>query len=250
MARYFDADQPLYGLTTEISTLDQKEAPPNRVEDLAEFYVKEMRTLQPQGPYLLAGVSFGGEVAFEMAQILVAQGEKVALLALLDTLKENAENAIRQVATSERFSAHWSNLLKRGPAYIWDKIQPKIEEQILKFDTSRQRICCKVYQRSGRPLPQELQEFTYRELNTEASNQYIPKVYPGRLTLIRAHEKATDVGVSAFIDPELGWGGLATEGIEIHEVLGDHLRMLQEPYVEKLAETLGACIYKALATVE
>lgn len=250
MARYFDPEQPMYGLTTEISTLDQKEAPANRVEDLAEFYVKEMQTLQPQGPYLLTGVSFGGEVAFEMAQILMAQGEKVALLALLDTLKENSESAIRQVATSDRLSGHWSNLLKRGPGYIWEKLQPKVDEQLQNFDSSRKRICCKFYQRLGRPLPEELQEFTYRELNTEASNQYIPKVYPGRLTLIRAHDKATDVSVSAFIDPELGWGGLATEGIEIHEVHGNHLSMLKEPHVRKLAETLEACIDKALATAE
>jgi thioesterase domain-containing protein len=99
-------------------------------------------------------------------------------------------------------------------------------------------------------LPQELQEFTYRELNTEASDRYIPKVYPGRVTLIRAHDKAIDVSVSAYIDPELGWGGLATEGIEIHEVHGNHLSMLKEPHVRELAETLGACIDKALATAE
>ncbi|HEY9724954.1 MAG TPA: amino acid adenylation domain-containing protein [Chroococcales cyanobacterium] len=247
MARYFDPEQPMYGLTTEISTLDQKEAPPNRVEDLAAFYVKEMRTLQPQGPYLLVGTSFGGEVAFEMAQILMAQGEKVALLALLDTIKENA---IKQVATSDRVSAHWSNLLKRGPVYIWEKFQPKIEAQLQNFDSNHKRICCKFYQRIGRPLPQELQEFTYRELNTEASDRYIPKVYPGRVTLIRAHDKAIDVSVSAYIDPELGWGGLATEGIEIHEVHGNHLSMLKEPHVRELAETLGACIDKALATAE
>jgi amino acid adenylation domain-containing protein len=244
MARYFDPEQPLYGLTTEISNLDKKQAPPNRVEDLAAFYINEMRTLQPQGPYLLTGVSFGGEVAFEMAQQLVAQGEKVALLALLDTIKGNA---IKQVATRDRLSAHWSNLLQHGPAYILNKVQENMKGRIEKLEHSHRKMCCKFYQSIGRPLPDELQDMTYRELNKQASSQYVPKVYPGRLTLFRASEKGVDISVSAYLDPELGWGALAAEGLEIHEVQGNHLTMLKEPHVQELAKKLSACIERALA---
>lgn len=88
LAHHFALEQPLYGLAAQM--LDKKYAPPNRVEDLAAHYIKEMRIIQPDGPYFLAGLSIGGLVAFEIAQQLVAQGQQVALLALLDTYAPNA----------------------------------------------------------------------------------------------------------------------------------------------------------------
>ena len=55
-----------------------------RVEELAAHYLKDIRTLQPGGPYFLGGYGSGGQVAFEMAQQLQAQGQTVALLAMFD----------------------------------------------------------------------------------------------------------------------------------------------------------------------
>ena len=245
MARYLDPEQPLYGLTTEIATLDKKEAPANRVEDLAAYYIKEMRTLQPEGPYFLAGVSFGGEVAFEMAQQLYAQGQKVALLALLDTMRPSA---VRNLPSSDRVSAHLSNFLQRGPAYVVEKLNERMKGPIENLNNRLQGICCKFYQGIGRPLPESLLEFTYRELNMQASRAYVAQVYPGRVTLFRALEHSTDDSVGTYLDPELGWGELAAGGVEVHEVPGDHLGMLKEPYVRGLGEKLRACIDKTLTT--
>src|SRR6185503_9929575 len=56
-----------------------------RVEEMAKTYVQKMRTVQPRGPYALVGYSFGGLIAFEIAQQLVAAGEKIEMLCLLDT---------------------------------------------------------------------------------------------------------------------------------------------------------------------
>ena len=79
LIRHLDKEQPVYALVTEIA----RNYP--RIEDLAASYVSEIRGLQPEGPYYLGGLSFGGIVAFEMAQQLIAAGEEVALLALFDT---------------------------------------------------------------------------------------------------------------------------------------------------------------------
>ena len=76
-------DQPVYGLQPK--GLDGKYAPFNRIEDMAAYYLAQIRKLQPNGPYFLAGLSSGGKTAWEIAQILQSQGEKVALLALFDT---------------------------------------------------------------------------------------------------------------------------------------------------------------------
>jgi len=59
MAKYLDSGQPIYGLSTHIAGED---FPSNQVEELAVHYMKQLKSIQPQGPYLLAGISFGGLV--------------------------------------------------------------------------------------------------------------------------------------------------------------------------------------------
>jgi thioesterase domain-containing protein len=75
-------DQPMYGL--QAKGLNGNEAPHTRIEDMAAHYISEIRLIQPEGPYFLAGYCLGGILAFEMAQQLTRQGEKIALLASLN----------------------------------------------------------------------------------------------------------------------------------------------------------------------
>jgi acyl carrier protein len=82
LARHLGTEQPFYAL--QARGVDGKSAPFTRVEDMADYYLKAIQTVQPQGPYLLGGHSFGVIVAFEMAQQLHRQGQKVARLAILD----------------------------------------------------------------------------------------------------------------------------------------------------------------------
>jgi thioesterase domain-containing protein len=91
LARHLGPTQPLYGLQELIGTPTL----PTRLPEVAQHYIQAMRTLQPQGPYYLVGYSFGGIVAFEMAQQLLAQGQSVGLLALLDPSRPIAHNAFR-----------------------------------------------------------------------------------------------------------------------------------------------------------
>jgi acyl-CoA synthetase (AMP-forming)/AMP-acid ligase II/thioesterase domain-containing protein/NAD(P)-dependent dehydrogenase (short-subunit alcohol dehydrogenase family)/acyl carrier protein len=80
---YLQPDQPLYGL--QALGLDGMDSPLAKLEEIAEIYVQEIVNVQPQGPYFLVGLSAGGVIAFEMAQILRKQGQEVALLGLIDT---------------------------------------------------------------------------------------------------------------------------------------------------------------------
>ncbi|OAD20369.1 thioesterase, partial [Candidatus Thiomargarita nelsonii] len=82
LARHLGTDQPVYGL--QPLGFEEGQVPHNRVEDMAAYYLKEIRALQPEGPYYLGGMCFGAFVVFEMAQQLLAQGCTVALLALFD----------------------------------------------------------------------------------------------------------------------------------------------------------------------
>ena len=83
--RYLGEDQPVFALQPQ--GIDGREPFLTRVEDMASHYLRGVREVQPHGPYCLSGYSFGGFVAFEMAQQLHAAGETVALLALLDTIE-------------------------------------------------------------------------------------------------------------------------------------------------------------------
>jgi aspartate racemase len=182
LAHHFALEQSLYGLAAQM--LDKKYAPPNRVEDLAAHYIKEMRILQPDGPYFLAGVSFGGLVAFEIAQQLVAQGQQVALLALLDTY---APGAVKQLLARQQISVHWNNFLQLGLIYILEKTIENVKGKAQRFNHqlnhSLKKICCKFYLSIGQPLPDNLQDFTFQQENQEAASNYVPQAYSGRVTL-------------------------------------------------------------------
>lgn len=79
---YLGSDQPIYGI--QAKGLDGKATPISRIQEMAAVYVQEIRQLQPEGPYCVAGLSAGGLIAFEMAQLLHAQGQQVSVLALFD----------------------------------------------------------------------------------------------------------------------------------------------------------------------
>ena len=227
LTSYLDPEQPIYGLTVGI----MDEVSLNELEDFVAHYIKEMRSIQPEGPYLLAGIYCGGRIAYEMALQLHAQGQKVALLALVDTLKDG--EAITILPVKERVLVHWKNLLRLGPAYLLNKrMLGKVKNRLMS-------IYCEFYERLGLPAPQACQSFAYRKKKEEGNIEWVfaPKdVYPDRVTLFRAID---NIG---FIEHDLGWSELAPGGLEIHDVPGDTFNMLEEPHVQVLAKKLRDCI--------
>ena len=81
------------------------------IPDLAEIYLDEIRKIQPHGPYMFAGESFGGMVVFEMAHQLLNTGESVKLVALLDTFVPGFENLL---SFWQRIYIHWQQIFQRG----------------------------------------------------------------------------------------------------------------------------------------
>ncbi|MEG4576129.1 amino acid adenylation domain-containing protein [Microcoleus sp. N3A4] len=232
LMNYLERSQAVLGLSTQI--MDEKLAPPNRVKDLATYYIQEMRTFQPHGPYFLLGVSFGGTVAFEMARQLHDLGEKVALLGLLDTYGPDAFNNLSEIKKSERAM----KVLRLTPAVFLEKAKSNLNGKIESLTDIQWRMLCKWYRATGRPLPIYLENFTHRELNHQALRDYVAGVYPGRASIFKAVESAVAFGA----DRELGWGGVITGGIEVYDIPSDHLGMLKEPHVRILGEKLQAAV--------
>lgn len=237
LSHHLGSNQPLYGL--QARGLDGQQDFLTSVEDMAACYMKEILELQPEGPYFLGGFSIGGLIAFEVAQRLQAQGQKVALLALFDTytpkLLPNPNQSLR-----DKFSRHSSSLLELKPQAVMDYVVNKAKGKLKSLKQKSQKITYQFYQSIGRPLPQTQRNVLVWDVNARASRAYELQVYTGRITLFRASDLADD----------LGWGKLAGSGLEIHNVPGKHSDvesegMLTEPHVRVLAEKLRVCLEKA-----
>lgn len=235
LMNYLDRSQAVLGLSTQI--MNQKLVPPNRVEELAAYYIKEMQTFQPQGPYFLLGVSFGGTVVFEMARQLDAKGEKVALLGLLDTYGPAAFKNLPEIKHGQQLT----KILQLEPAVFLEKAIINLGGRIENLTQGYWWILSKFYRAIGHPLPIYLENFIHGELNNQALRHYVGGVYPGRATLFKAVETA----ILCVADRELGWGEVITGGIEVYDIPSDHLGMLKEPYVRVLGEKLQAAVDRA-----
>jgi amino acid adenylation domain-containing protein len=241
LARHLGPERPFYGI--QARGLSGEGPPFLRLEDMAAYYIETIRGVQPEGPYLLGGWSMGGVVAYEMAQQLYWQGQKVALLAVMDMAAPRTvtranregekEQEIREALLThffrhlgvplERLDISWNNLLQLEP-------DEQLSHIIARAKAAGQTPPDIEY----RHLPHHFNVF---RANIQAMQNYVVKPYPGRVTLFAANEPA-----NADRDSSLGWGKLATGGVEIHTIAGDHFAIIRSPHVEALAKRLKSCL--------
>jgi aspartate racemase len=214
LARHLGSDQPFYAL--QPLGLDGKHECLTSIPLMADRYIQEIRKIQPEGPYRVGGYSFGGLVAYEMAQQLEAQGERVALLALFDSYPGKVETRAEQLKNmmglplKERVSF----MLKKG-SFVVMTLRKRLELQF---------------------LPRALRNV--RQACSKAAADYDVQPYSGRVTLFRVREKSA----GSLHDPYAIWWQMAAEGVELREISGDHLSLLKEPQVRFLAEELADCL--------
>jgi amino acid adenylation domain-containing protein len=247
LARCLGSDQPFYGLQSR--GLDGAQKPLLTIEAMAAHYLTEVRQLQPQGPYYLGGRSFGGMVAFEMAQQLLEQGESVALLAMLDTdpigwlklLPRRA--ALRQQALflRQRIRRHLANLAGRSLAERLTYVREKAAYKKRRLETWRWRLKRMTGALRSDSLTDTLQDV--EEFNYLAARNYVPRPWPGRVTFYSAVEE-----VSAE-ENEYGWRMLAAGGLEVVPIPGDHQSMIRQPHVRLLAAGLKSGLGHAQTTL-
>jgi amino acid adenylation domain-containing protein len=231
LACHLDPQRPFYGL--ESLGLDEEQKPYAQIEDMAAYYIEAMQAVQPQGPYLLAGWSFGGLVAFEMAQQLQARDQQVSFLGLLDI------SAVPEASEELQELDDVAFLIK----LLAEDISLSLEH-IRQLEPDEQLLYLIEQARQFNLIPPDLGLVEVRRLlqiftsHIQAAKTYIPQPYPGRVTLFRASEGA----VADSQDLTLGWEELATEGVDLHWVPGDHHTMVVEPHVQVLAKQLRACL--------
>ena len=236
LVAHLDAEQPVYGLVGQV--IPGKHCLESfRFEELATHYINEMRALQLEGPYYLGGLSYGGLVALEMAQQLLAQGQKVALLALFDTI---LPEAYQPLPIYQRIGFHFNQLLGLGPSYLVKQLQER-------FHSLKKKMSLRMYSKSYLPpqgsVPHAMEYLVMQERNAEAGRAYVPQAYPRKILLFRATDRVD--AATAYVAPDLGWTDLARGGLEIYDVPGDHVEIFKEPHVRVLAQQLRDCLDKA-----
>ncbi len=227
LAAHLGAKQPVYGLqATDLVGVIPALA---NLETMAAYFIQEMRAVQARGPYYLGGHSFGGRLAFAIAQLLVQAGERVDLLVLMDTF---APGQRLRADLRARIRMHTDQLrarpIREWPAYLhqrWNNILLRLAR--ISF---------------LRPLVGRL---GYGSLDAAARNKfsaqgYTYRPYPGKLTLFRVTERPDFV----HTDVTAGWREYASE-VEVRDVPGTHGTLLNEPNVQVLACELKACLEEA-----
>ncbi|ABA25091.1 Amino acid adenylation (plasmid) [Trichormus variabilis ATCC 29413] len=237
LARHLQPDQPIYGL--QALGLDGEQQPYNRIEDMAAHYIQLIRTIQPTGSYLLGGWSMGGAIAFEIAQQLHQQGDRVDLLALFDSLAPIPQNKPTNI--SEYNDAKMLSQLAQDMASLTGRNLAISEQQLQQLKPDEQLQYFLEQAKIANIFPPDIE---YQQLsnllqvfksNIQAILNYAPQVYPQRIVLFRASENNFN---QAPQNQTLGWDELSSESVEIVNVPGTHYTMLTKPHVQTLLEQL------------
>lgn len=185
--------------------LDGVSRPLTTIEDMAATYIKEMRMVQPQGPYLLAGGSMGGTIAFEVACQLRKENAEVEKLVMFDTFGPT------QKETSAKNSFNFFESAKATLSY-------KIRVMVKKIQHS-------YYSLISQKPPLAVILFNIERSNYQAIWKYKPvEIYKGDIHLIRSNKK-DDI----YSDPEMGWSGLIDGTIHTYEINAHHNSFVESP---------------------
>jgi thioesterase domain-containing protein len=232
LAQLIGGDRPFYGLQARGLLGDQ--APHLTLPEAAADYIAEMRQVQPHGPYMLGGFSGGGLTAWEMARQLVAAGEAVSVLVLLDTPLPMRPSLSR----ADKAAIKWAELRAQGPGYLaaW----------------ARARWAWEMHKRQHKA--EDASPVQFHNAAIEAAFRQA----------IAAYDLPLRRGATVLFRPPLDrkwqvtggkWVSSAKEyvfedndltrfapGLEVIEVPGDHDSMVLEPNVRVMAAKLKAVI--------
>ena len=227
-------DQPSYDFY--FTKLDGAASFP-KVEQLAQMFLSEIREIQPHGPYQLCGYSKAGLVAYEIARLLLIEGESVPLLALFETWHPGFEENLtgveliqfRILHIADRLHKYGRDLFRGRFLAAADVVWKGISRRMRKLSW---RLARQFFRTSGQPVPKGMQQVEA----IVVLKSFVPKPYSNRLMLIRTD----DPFEKRLKDQTLGWRRCVAEGIDVHFVPGgqDHGTLMDKPHVQYVIEKI------------
>jgi acetoacetyl-CoA synthetase len=244
-----EIDHPIYGL--QARGTDGVEEPCNCVEDAAHFFLDAIKQLQPRGPYLLVGYSLGGLITLEMARRLTEEGEKVALLVLMEAFPHPRCLPLGQLmgVARRKLQRHLSTVLKLplpdAISYIKRRTKnvfphprsPKGGRFV--SDPAREQESRSQENRRLRNHPRFVRHLLH-DTDWLALSRYRPHFYSGNVKFVRAEEV-----LHLPDDPAAVWANMAGT-LEVETVPGDHFQILTT-HCEELAAALSRYVRDALS---
>jgi acyl transferase domain-containing protein/thioesterase domain-containing protein len=248
LAEYLDRAQPVYAIQNH-EFGSHVEHSYCSIEEMAARYVESLQTVHPRGRFCLAGWSMGGILAFEMALQLSEKGETPEHLIMLDAPARFISTSEQEDPTQE-FAR---SLALLGSIWSHQKHKPFTlgRDHLERMDPERQMDCfIQVIKGDGIVAP-EMDDRALRAAvktfmnNNRACERYVPRMYSGPMTVIRASETQQETKQQTdlvFDDPTFGWQAFCGQPVTVRQVPGDHMFMMLEPHVQSLATMLQECI--------
>ena len=238
LARHLGKDQPLYVLQSQNYKPIHERIHGDDVETLTTEYIKAMRSVQPKGPYRLGGMCDGAFLAVDMAKKLLEHGQKVSLLAVVDTWAhpDIVHPFFWKICRAFAPFRWYARRIKSLSQMDYDEKLTFIQTfASQKFRNTLGRIIGK-YDIHLTPKKNQPQRHPICEKNDPHQSKKTTKQdYSGRITLFRLRRQP----YFKPRDPECGWGGRASDGVEVHVLdAKNHFSLLSEPDVQTLAEAL------------
>lgn len=210
------------------------------LEQLAAPHTALIQKYQPAGTCLLAGHSFGGLLAFEVAHQLQQQGRQVEMIVLLDAWAA--------------YPPWWQKIKVLSMARFWSSLRFR-----MRHGWSKQRDALKraLGRKPDAPVPRKEPEVSqtdilhpvgeiswgvFKRINWHARNNYQARPLPSRAVLFRALQG--DLASYYPVAEHLGWDGLLEQGLEVIDTPGDHFTLLKEPNLQILAQQLNQRLKK------
>lgn len=240
LASNMSPDQPVYGL--QAKGLNGIDEPLDNIEDIAAHYIAAIMEQNPSGPYALAGYSFGGIIAYEMARQLEALGKEVKMLAMFDTY-----------AYRSPFYDPWpTRIYKRGRFFIKRLLYTfafsnGVKYQLKERSTNIKRRFIRMWWnlKYGKNQTQA-GIFGYSNkvdvMNEYAEKHYQLKPYDIAVEVFRAENRTFYMDDFEF----LGWKNYALKGVNIHNIPGEHNTIFKAPNDKEFARILQKCLDEAI----
>ncbi|WP_126172152.1 type I polyketide synthase [Altericroceibacterium xinjiangense] len=260
LALRLDPERPVLGLEP-LRTADGNYAH-TRIDQMAANYIERMRTVQPFGPYLLAGLCAGGVIAFEMARQLQDAGERVAFVGIIDAADTQATK-VPFLATWRRIAGVQTSLSEVSPAGIvpdlgrraWKMARWEVGSRIRRAHDRRTVRQLRLNRRVEAATASFAPSIPFLKLYEVAHREHRPSglFEGGAVALFKASDETGQVDDTPYgliySDYALGWGKRIQEDMMIVPVPGGHSSVLQEPHVATLAPLFQKALEDALAGV-
>ena len=224
LANAMGLEQPFLGVTLNPTELGETGFQPD-LETIARHLVRTIRTIQPDGPFLIGGYCAGGVLAYEVASQLVAAGHPVPLLCLIDAQNPVDFQRVGSLTVElAKLRHHLAAAMQASPARRWD--------YIVEHASSAYR---RILSRSPWHSVMKSEPFTLGEIMQPAADAYRPGIYKGKVALFQAKRPKQ-------LDLRHGWAKVVVGELVSYEFAGAHSTMLEHPQVSELARLMNGCL--------